>query len=81
MLLCKSSSLILVNHLQVPPLHHLIELRQAGGVESLMPLRALKTLRGIPVSAASVLLSAISDSNGCALFPKSSTYAIIFLRR
>jgi hypothetical protein len=46
-----------------------------------MPLRALNTLKGAPLSAASVLFSAISDSNGAALFPKPSNYAIIFPRR
>jgi hypothetical protein len=46
-----------------------------------MPLRALKALRGTPFSVASVLFSAVNDSDGCVLFPKSSTYAIIFLRR
>jgi hypothetical protein len=73
--------LILINHLQVPSLHHLIELGQAGGVEPLRLLRALKTLRGALLSVASVLFSAVSDSNGCVLFPKPSNYAIIFFRR
>jgi hypothetical protein len=46
-------------------LPHPLELGQAGRVEPLMPLKTLNTLREAPPSVASVVFSAVSDSNGC----------------
>jgi hypothetical protein len=65
--LCKSCYFVnlhvLIHQIQIPLFLHPLELGQAGGVGPLMPLRALKTLRGAPLSVASVLFSAVSDSS------------------